>query len=130
MDVPKVVTCTVRELLGMIARDMGRSESDLYLRSNPKGKVYLGKKVFTIEAFMCVRVMSYRRLGEPQMGYWEAEIDMGCKNRTHLTISMTEFRNGKSVDQLAPALSPCFSTIARKPDDDRPKTDGDLQDVA
>lgn len=120
----------MRELLGLIAREMGRHEDALYLRANPKKKVYLGKKVLAVDAFMLVRVRNYRRIGDPRMGYWEAEVDMGYKNCSRLIISMTELRIGKSVEQLAPALRPRFSTIAKKTIEDRPKKIRSLEAVA
>jgi hypothetical protein len=130
MEEVKIVSCTVRELLGMIAHDMGRLDSDLYLRTNPKKKVYLGKKIMSIDAFMLVPVRNYRRIGDPRMGYWEAEVDMGHKYSTHLVVSMTELKIGKSVDQLAPALRPCFSTKTRKTSADQPRPVEDLEAVA
>ncbi len=130
MDMPKVVSCTIRELLGMIARDMGRQESDLYLRFNPKKKIYLGRKVLAVDAFMTVPVRRYGRIGDPSMGYWEAEVDLGHKYSTNLVISMTELRIGKSVDCLAPALRPLFTTMTKSKADGQPKPAADLQEVA
>jgi len=111
MDTPKNASRTVRELLVMIVRDMGRSESELSLPpANPYNKVFFGGRRMGYDAFLLLPVRSYRRSNLP--GQWEIEINKedGPKTVVPLNISFAEFKVGRSVGEMTAALRPRFAT--------------------